>query len=326
MKHTTKLILILVIIGLLSATLYGCNKKNTDPTRPEGQSTEAATEAPAEPLTQYGNFSTTAPVRTLEEIFANEVAKDKTTFAAGSTYTEEQINNVYKIADRIANYKEFVEKYNLHQQLDDLYEETGFTLDLGFGANMMQHYLGATAETYDFTERLPELLSHPKVSASQTTCINAAMKAAENLVPDGQTVAAINQSKPMLFKSLKTQDGSVYYALGSYGAMADLSNVQRTGNTMTATVTFRITDYYDWDETITTPEFADYLDRLNDDYRALFSDVVDFPTLEGFCQADMAQLHNAGFAQNFMAFGTIVYQITWTVGQTFDQATVTTVQ
>ena len=49
MKHTTKLILILVIIGLLSATLYGCNKKNTDPTRPEGQSTEAATEAPAEP-------------------------------------------------------------------------------------------------------------------------------------------------------------------------------------------------------------------------------------------------------------------------------------
>ena len=103
MKHTTKLILILVIIGLLSATLYGCNKKNTDPTRPEGQSTEAATEAPAEPLTQYGNFSTTAPVRTLEEIFANEVAKDKTTFAAGSTYTEEQIHKMQKaIAEKKA--------------------------------------------------------------------------------------------------------------------------------------------------------------------------------------------------------------------------------
>ena len=40
----------------------------------------------------------------------------------------------------------------------------------------------------------------------------------------------------------------------------------------------------------------------------------------------MAQLHYAGYAQNYMAHGTVTYNVTWTVGQTFDQATVTPAQ
>ena len=108
--------------------------------------------------------------------------------------------------------------------------------------------------------------------------------------------------------------------------MADLSNVQRTGDTLSATVTFRIVDYYDWAENGKTPEFTSYLDKLSDNYRVLLSEMIDMPTLEGFCQADLAQLHYAGFAQNFLAHGTVVYNVTWTAGQTFDQATVTPVQ
>lgn len=327
MKMTTKLIVILLALSLMSVAFVGCNTQN-DTQNPAGNANSQATEKETEPeiLTQYGIYSTEIPAHTVEELCAKQLANDANTWASGSSYSEEKINNVFKIADCIARYKEFVEEYGVQEQLDALYEETGFTLDIGFGAEMMKHYLGSTGETYDYTEKMEELLAHPKVSASQTTCINAVMKAAENLVADGQTVAQISQTEPMTFKSLKSQDGTVYYALGGYYGIADMTNVKRTGNTIMATVTFRIVDYYDWDKSVTTPEFSEYLAKLNDTYRTLLGELIDIPTLEGFCQADMAQLHYAGYAQNFMAHGTVTYNVTWTVGQTFDQATVTPAQ
>ena len=335
MNFTSKLIAILLVLGMMCAIFMGCNT-TTDPQKnptqnpggnPGNSTTEATTQAPApEKLTQHGNHSTESPVLSLEEIFAKDLQNDENTFAAGSSYSDEKLANVFKIADCIARYQEFVEEYRVQEQLDQLYEETGFTLDVGFGADMMKHYLSTTGESYDYTDRMEELLSHPKVGASQTACISAAMKAAENLVANGETVPAINQTKPMNFKSLKSQDGTVYYALGTYHTMADLSNVQRTGDTMSAVVTFRIVDYYDWAENVTEPEFASYLNKLDDTYRALLAELIDIPTLEGFCQKDMAQLHNAGFAKNYLAQGVITYNVTWTVGQTFDQATVTPAQ
>ena len=335
MKFATKLIAILLILGMMCAIFVGCDKTSNPQTNPgstpgntPGSSTqESTTQAPvAQPLTQYGNYSTEISVLTLEEIFAKDLNADKDSFATGSSYSDEKLANIYKIAECIAHYQEFVDEYDVQAELDALYKETGFTLDIGFGADMIQHYLGATGESYDYSNRMEELISHPKVGAAQASCISAAMKAAENMVPDGQTVAAINQTKSMNFKSLKEQDGTVYYALGTYHTMADMTNVQRTGDTMTATVTFRIVDYYDWAEDSTDPIFADYMDKLDSTYRSLLSNLIDIKTLESFCQKDMDQLHFAGFAQNYLAQGTIVYNVTWTVGQTFDQATVTPVQ
>ena len=107
--------------------------------------------------------------------------------------------------------------------------------------------------------------------------------------------------------------------------MADLSDVQRNGDNFSATVTFRIVDFYDWSAHDKEPLFTSALSELDDTYRTLLSEMVDMPTLEGFCQADMAELHNAGYAQSYLASGTLVYTITWTAGQSFDEATVTAV-
>ena len=327
MNTTKKLLAIGLALCLVCAILVGCNQSGTQDGGNQGDTNnENSTQSSSNGATEYGNYSTTAPVRTLEEIFAEQVKNTSNTFATGSTYSDEKIANVYKIADCIANYEKYVEEYDVQQQLDDLYEETGFSLDMGFGAAMIKHYIDMSGETYDYTDQMAEMLTHPKVSAAQTTCINAAMKAAENLVKDGQSGVSVNQNQPMSFSSLKSQDGTVYFALGSYHTMADLSNVKRTGDTMSATVTFRIVDYYDWAENVTEPEFTNYLSKLDDTYRSLLSEMVDMPTLEGFCQADLAQLHYAGFAQNFLAHGTVVYNVTWTVGQTFTEATVTPAQ
>lgn len=327
MNTIKKLLAIGLALCLVCTILVGCNQSGTqDGGNQDDTHNENSTQSSSNGATEYGNYSTTAPVRTLEEIFAEQVKNTANTFATGSTYSDEKIANVYKIADCIANYEKYVEEYDVQQQLDDLYEETGFSLDMGFGAAMIKHYIDMSGETYDYTDQMADMLTHPKVSAAQTTCINAAMKAAENLVKDGQSGVSVNQNQPMSFSSLKSQDGTVYFALGSYHTMADLSNVKRTGDTMSATVTFRIVDYYDWAENVTEPEFTNYLSKLDDTYRSLLSEMVDMPTLEGFCQADLAQLHYAGFAQNFLAHGTIVYNVTWTVGQTFTEATVTPAQ
>lgn len=331
MNITTKILALVLALGMMSMVMIGCTTSD-DPVTPGGNQGNDATESTTQSssgtpgATQYGNFSTVAPVRTLEEIFAEQVKHTSNTFATGSTYSDEKIANIYKIADCLANYEKYVEEYGVQEQLEELYEQTGFTLDMGFGAAMVKHYIDMTGETYDYTSQMQEMLSHPKVNAAQTTCISAAMKAAENLVQDGQSGVSVNQNQPMSFSSLKSQDGTIYFALGSYHTMADLSNVQRTGDTLNATVTFRIVDYYDWAENVTDPEFTEYLAKLDDTYRALIGEMMDMTTLESFCQADMAQLHYAGFAQNFLAHGTVVYNITWTAGQSFAEATVTPVQ
>ena len=325
MNMTKRILAIMLVLGMVCAIMIGCDNKDPGTQGGTNNTTESTTQTPSSETgaTKYGNYSTDAPVKTLEEIFADKIKFTEDTYATGSSYSDDKISHVYKIADCIANYEKYVEEYAVQDQLEDLYEQTGFTLDLGFGAEMIKHYIDMTGDTYDYTARMEEILTHPKVSAAQSTCISAAMKAAENLVKDGQNGVSVNQTQPMNFTSLKSTDGTVYFALGTYHTMADLSNVQRTGDTLSATVTFRIVDYYDWAEDCLTPEFTGYLEKLDDSYRVLLSEMVDMPTLEGFCQADLAQLHYAGLAQNFLAHGTIVYNVTWTAGQNFDQATVT---
>lgn len=331
MKMNHKWIALLLVIGIICAVCVGCDnpQSGTDnpggtPGNTPGKDTSATTqgETPDAPVTKYGNYTTEGTARTLEDLFKDEVKHTEDTFATGTSYSDEKIANVYKIADYIANYEKYVEEYNAQEEFDKLYAETGFTMDFGFGAEMIKHYIGMSGETYDYTARMKEMLEFPKVAAAQSTSVNAAMKAAENLVKDGQSGVSINQLTPISFSSLKSTDGPIYFALGSYHTMADLSEVQRTGDTFSAKLTFRIVDFYDWAEDATEPEFTSYLEKLDDDYRLLVGEIIDMPTLETFCQADMAQLHYAGLAQNFLAHGTVVYNITWTVGQTFDQATV----
>lgn len=333
MKMNTKWIAVLLVLAMALTVLVSCNNKTPDtpdgPGGTPGSSTPGATTQQSQttlPATKYGNYSTDAPVLTLEEIFAEQIKKSEETYATGSTYDTTKVNNVYKIADYIANYEKYVAEYELEDELEDLYEETGFTLDLGFGAAMIKHYAEASGSTYEYSDQMAEMLEHPKVLAAQETTVNAAMKAAENLVADGQSGINVTQSAPMDFTSLRSNDGPIYFALGSYSTMADLSNVQRTGDRFTATLTFRIVDFYSWDENNKEPDFTAYLKKLDDSYKTLLNEMVDMPTLEGFCPADMAQLHYAGFAQNFLAHGTMTYTISWTAGQTFTQATVTPAQ
>lgn len=328
MKMLNKGLIVLLVLCMACAAFAGCNNTPSNPgVTPGGKPTGTTQGAPQTeaPVTEYGIYSTESPVLTLEQLFEEDIAQSAASFNTGSSYSEEKLTHVFKITDYIANYEKYVEEYEVQDQLDQIYAETGFTLDMDFAADMMKHYIDATGETLDFTESMPDLLKSAKVSGAQSTGISAAMVAAENLVKDGQSGIAINQTAYMKFTSLKPSDGPAYYALGNFYTMADLADVQRNGDTFSATVHFRIVDFYDWSPHDQSPLFTDVLNRLDDTYRTLVGEMVDMPTLEGFCQADLSQLHTQGWAQNYLSFGAITYTITWTAGQTFDQATILTV-
>lgn len=330
MKNMNKWIVALLLLSLISALLIGCNQDsdNPTPTPTPGTSDDKTTtqEAPTQPpVAEYGNFSLDADAKTSEQIFATNMQDAEQTFGQGSSYTEDQLTNIYQVCDYIANYEQYVEEYGVQEQLDKLYAETGFTLDLDFAADMMKHYLDSTGEAYDFSASMTNLLTTAKINSAQSTNISAAMTAAENLVKNGQSGAALTQKEVMRFTSLKSSDGPAFYALGNFFTMTDLADVQRTGDTYSATVTFRILDFYDWKSDSSDPLFTDVLKELDDTYRTLLGEMVDMSTLENFSQTDIAQLHNAGYAQSYISTGTIVYTITWTAGQTFDNATILTI-
>lgn len=337
MKNNFKWISLALILCMAVAIFAGCDQStpetpgrpvapnnNTNSTTAESTTEEKTTEEPA--ITEYNNFSTISSVLTLEQLFEQAVAESNQSYNTGSDYPETSLTNIFTITDYIANYEQYVKEYELEEALDEIYAETGFTLDMGFAAQMMKHYIDGEGVTYDFTSAIPELLTSNKIKGAQTITINAAMAAAENLVKNGESGVTINQTKALQFSSLKPADGSAYYALGNFNAVADLTNVQRDGDNLSATVTFRIVDFYNWSQDDTTPLFADVLKDLKDSYRNMVGEIVDLETMESFCQKDLAQLHRAGWAKNYLASGSITYTVTWTAGQTFDQATVVPAQ
>ena len=167
MKMNHKWIALLLVIGIICAVCVGCDnpQSGTDnpggtPGNTPGKDTSATTqgETPDAPVTKYGNYTTEGTARTLEDLFKDEVKHTEDTFATGTSYSDEKIANVYKIADYIANYEKYVEEYNAQEEFDKLYAETGFTMDFGFGAEMIKHYIGMSGETYDYTARMKEML------------------------------------------------------------------------------------------------------------------------------------------------------------------------
>ena len=339
MKNNFKWIAVALALCMVCAIFAACDQTTPEtpnrPSTPNNNNTnnsttaevttqEATTEEPV--VTEFGNYSSMATPLTLETIFEKDIKKSNEHFNIGSSYEQTKLDNVFKITDYIANYEKYVAEYEMEEQLEIIYAETGFTLDMGFAADMMKHYLDGEGASYDFSASMTDLLETSKINGAQATTISAAMKAAENLVNNGQSGVAISQTKTMQFGSLKPSDGPAYYALGDFKATADMTDVKRDGDTFSATITFRIVDFYDWKDGDNDPLFTEMLKKLDDSYRSLVNSLVDMETLEGFCQEDLAQLHHAGWAKNYLASGSITYNVTWTAGQTFDQATVVPAQ
>ena len=130
--------------------------------------------------------------------------------------------------------------------------------------------------------------------AHRTTRVNQALRAAEALAREGQSVS-IYQQMEIVNHFGGTEDW--YLAVGSYFTCIEMHNVTVTVNadgtkTYSAQLTYKVADYYNWNENSwsTIP-------------------IVDVS------QRDLHQLHRTKQAKEFESTGSKTYSLTWTEGQ-----------
>ena len=167
-------------------------------------------------------------------------------------------------------------------------------------AKLLQHFLDGTGEQY--TLNMNDFLKDSNNKAFRDTDINRALRAAEQLAREGESLT-LNQ----LSENLHRPSDDWYYAVGTYFSDVDLLNLTVTVDEngvkhYSADIKYIATDFYNWDKNNTTP---------------VINKKVLFVTITGPSPAELYRLHAAGRAREFLTYGEIVYKnVTWTEGQT----------
>lgn len=162
-------------------------------------------------------------------------------------------------------------------------------------ASFLNHFLGNTGKQYNLD--LEAFFGDSVALKNRNNHINTILRAGEELAIEGMYIT-VNQEQERINHDLT---GDWKYSLGSYFDDVDLINLTVTEvngeKTYSATVKYRVIDFYNWDEAKT----SGFLDG------------------KGPSQYQLCQLHRAGKAQEFLTYGEISYEISWTQGQTIDQ-------
>ena len=159
----------------------------------------------------------------------------------------------------------------------------------------LSYYLSNSGE--QFSLNMNTFLKDEVALANRNSHINLMLRAAEQLAISNASIS-INQAQERINHNLT---GDWKYSLGSYFDDVDITNLtvkEKDGvKTYTATVKYMVIDFYNWNEYST----SGFLNGM------------------GPSQNELYQLHLAGRAKEFLTYGEITYEITWTEGQTVDQ-------
>ena len=159
--------------------------------------------------------------------------------------------------------------------------------------DFLSHYLNNKGTQY--TINMSSFLQDSAALNVRNRDLNRALRAAEQLAIEGMSLN-MNQCMEQVNHDLT---GDWKYSVGSYFSrvnMSDLTVNEVDGvKTYSATIKYTVTDFYNWDE---------------GDGNKVFGIISPW---------QLAQLHRAGKAREFLSVGTISYEITWTEGQTVDQ-------
>jgi hypothetical protein len=155
----------------------------------------------------------------------------------------------------------------------------------------MSHYLENTGE--DYIIDMKSFLSDENALYTRDAELNKALRACEELAIKGEEIN-VYQKEELVHHNLQ---GDWHYAIGSYFTSIEITNLTTTGRVYTATFTYKITDFYNWDEAKT----GNFIDGFN------------------LSEKDFAQLHREGLAKHFLSKGEITYTVSWAQGQTVSE-------
>lgn len=161
-------------------------------------------------------------------------------------------------------------------------------------AKFMEHFLGNTGANYNLDVK-SFLNSDSGALNSRNTSINNALRAAEALAREGESLTVHQLSETLVPQSTLTEDWQ--YSLGSYFTDVDVINLTVTEENgvkkYSATIKYVVTDFYNWDS----------------NNKNAFAKIGPSPY-------ELHELHKAGLAREFLTYGEISYNVTWTEGQT----------
>ena len=204
-----------------------------------------------------------------------QMASSNASYNTGSTMTDDQLNSIEGSAKVIIAAGELL----------------GYKKATGF----LAYYLSNTKEK--FSLNMNTFLKDEIALKNRNDHINLMLRAAESLAIKYATVN-INQAQERINHNLT---GDWKYSLGSYFDDVDLTNLtvrEINGEKVySATVKYMVTDFYNWNESITQ----------------------GFLNGKGPSQYELYQLHKAGLAREFLTYGEISYEITWKQGETVQQ-------
>ena len=170
-------------------------------------------------------------------------------------------------------------------------EVVGYKKATGF----LAHYLNNTGEQFNLS--MSTFLKDSVALQNRNDHINQMLRAAEALAIEYASVN-VHQSQERVNHNLT---GDWKYSLGSYFDDVDILNLTVTEiggeRVYRATLKYTVIDFYNWNEAVTT----------------------GFLNGKGPSQYELAQLHRAGRAKEFLTYGEITYDISWTEGKTAEQ-------
>ena len=226
--------------------------------------------------------------------------------------TPESINDVNHILEGNAQWNAASEFEKLtwftQDQDESLAAHTGalaLSSTYDVASDMLLHFLNNTGETYD-TYPVKRLLMDEGTSSTQykffISELNDIMSAAEILVVPGQEKSFSRKEEKQFVNSDQELTGNNWiYSLGQHRVFTK-TVVNRTNNVFTATITYGIRDYYDWD--------PDYTGE----------------TLFNVAPPILWRLNYHGMARNYTVGGTATIKLIWTYGERAENCTSMVIQ
>ncbi len=232
----------------------------------DNEDTEEKVEAPKE----LGNFTTLHETEESKDR-NKQINNSKADYNTGSSLTDAELDEIEQGAKTIAS---------------------GFVaMVYPNGSKFMAHFLEGTGENYELD--LDKFFNDSTAKENRNNDITEAMRAIEALSPDGDAVV-IYRKEENIHHNLT---GDWKFSVGSYFTGIKVERVGKIGDIYTATITYSVIDYYNWDS----------------------NDTEEVP-LVGVSPAELHQLHKAGRAQEFLTYGEKTYIISWVVGADAESA------
>ncbi|MBQ8162979.1 MAG: hypothetical protein IJZ93_01240 [Clostridia bacterium] len=246
------------------------NEQISSDSSEEETSSDIIIDTPPEIITESGSFSTvTKTVESYDRL--RQMSLSKSAYNNGTAYTESELNSTKAIAETIV---------------------LGGSLTYKNAAKLMKHYLDGSGE--NFSIDMTSFLSDSIAVQNRNTDIEKALRAAEILAIEGESVD-IYQMQESIFHNLS---GDWRYAVGSYFTSIEMIGITFDGKTYTATLNYKVIDFYNWDESDSSPVFTGTLGTI----------------IGSVSPKDLHQLHKAGMAQEFLSVGEISYTFSWKAG------------